>query len=292
MRVPRGRNNVVYRAGAGTLAVAVKFTTPDARDRAGREHRALLVLARAGLDIAPKPLRLIRDGLPHPAVVGTWLDGAVSDDPPATANEWDHLVRHYAAIHTVTPAGRRADLPMAVMTMTGTASGRALLRAEVERLLPVGVPPEIADLLRLMTAAQLPDLVAPQQCLCRCDTNIGNLVRRDGGWASVDWEYAGWGDAAFELADLISHPAHQAVTRSCWRGVAETYAACHDDEELLERARVYEMLMACWWAVRFTRMITGPEPGRLSGVRLDPDDARTSQRRYLARAHELLDRSG
>lgn len=50
--------------------------------------------------------------------------------------------------------------------------------------------------------------------------------------------------------------------------------------------------MVCWWAVRFRRMITGPEPGRLSGVRLDPDDARTRQRRYLARAHELLDRSG
>lgn len=67
---------------------------------------------------------------------------------------------------------------------------------------------------------------------------------------------------------------------------------CHDDKELLERARAYEVLMACWWAVRFTRMITWPEPGRLSSVRLDPDNARIRQRRYLARAHELLDRSG
>jgi len=39
-------------------------------------------------------------------------------------------------------------------------------------------------------------------------------------------------------------------------------------------------------------MIIGPEPSRLSGSRLDPADARTRQRRYLARAHELLDRSG
>jgi aminoglycoside phosphotransferase (APT) family kinase protein len=292
MRVPRGRNNVVYRAGAGTQAVAVKFTTPDGRDRAGREHRALLALTEAGLDIAPKPLGLIRDGLPHPVVIGTWLEGTVSDEPPASDGEWDHLVRHYAAIHTVTHAGRRADLPMAVMTMTGAAAGRALLRAEVERLLPVGVPPEIADLLRLMTAARLPDLVAPRHCLCRCDTNIGNVIRRDDGWASVDWEYAGWGDAAFELADLTSHPAHQAVTRSCWRRVAEMYSACHDDKDLLERAGVYEVLMTCWWEVRFTRMITGPEPGRLSSIRLDPDDARTRQRGYLARAYELLDRSG
>ena len=292
VRVPRGRNNVVYQARAGMLAVAVKFSARDARDRAGREHRALLLLAEAGLDVAPAPLGLIRGDLPHPVVISTWLDGVVSDDPPATDSEWDRLVRHYAAIHTVAPSDGRGDLPMAVMTMTGTASGRALLETEVGRLLPFGAPPEITDLLRLVTAARLPDLLAPGRCLCRCDTNIGNMVRRERAWASVDWEYAGWGDPAFELADLISHPAHEAVAPGCWRRVAEKYAACYDDEALLGRARVYEMLMACWWAVRFTRMIIGPEPSRLSGSRLDPADARTRQRRYLARAHELLDRSG
>jgi len=292
VRVPRGWNNIIYRAHAGTLAVAVKFTTRDARDRAGREHSALMLLAEAGLDVAPKPLGLIRDGLPHPVVISTWLEGVVSDEPPATDGEWEHLARHYAAIHTVAPAGRCADLPAAVMTMTGTASGRAVLQAEVERLCPVGVPPAIADLLRLVNVARLPDLVAPVRRLCRCDTNIGNMVRRERAWASVDWEYAGWGDPAFELADLISHPAHDAVAPSCWRRVAEMYAACHDDEAMLERAHVYELLMACWWAVRFTRMVIGPEPSRLSGSRLDPADARTRQRRYLARTRELLDRSG
>src|SRR5262249_15070875 len=128
VRVPRGWNNVIYRAGAGTLAVAVKFTTRDARDRAGREHRAPQLLAEAGLDVAPKPLGLIRDGLPHPVAISTWLDGVVSDEPPAAEGEWEHLVRHYAAIHTVTPADRRADLPAAGVTIPGTSSGPALVR--------------------------------------------------------------------------------------------------------------------------------------------------------------------
>lgn len=292
VRVPRGWNNVVYRAQTGTMAVAVKFTARDARDRAGREHRALLLLAEAGLDVAPTPLGLIRDGLPHPVAISTWLDGVVSDEPPATDGEWDRLVRHYAAIHTVAPSDGRSDLPMAVMTMTGTAPGRARLQTEVERLAPFGVPPEISDLLRLVTAAQLPDVVAPRRRLCRCDTNIGNVVRRDPAWASVDWEYAGWGDPAFELTDLMLHPAHDAVTSSCWRRVAEMYAACHGDATLLERAHAYEPLMACWWAVRFTQMICEPDSGRLAGTRLDPASARIRQERYLARAHELLERLG
>src|SRR5262249_39777787 len=87
------------------------------------------------------------------------------------------------------------------------------------------------------------------------------------------WEYAGWGDPAFELTDLMLHPAHDAVTPTCWRQVAEMYAACHGDETLLERAHVYEPLMACWWAVRFTRMIVEPDSGRLAGTRLDPASA-------------------
>ncbi len=106
----------------------------------------------------------------------------------------------------------------------------------------------------------------------------------------MDWEYAGWGDAAFELADLMLHPAHEAVPPSRWLRVAEAYAACHDDQGLLARAEVYEVLMACWWAARFTRMGIRPEPDRLSDLHLDPGGALAGQRRYLARAHELLDR--
>ena len=289
-RVPRGRNNLVYRLDAGPLSVAVKFTIVDARDRAGREYGAMLAMAQAGLDIAPRPLGLIRDGLQHPAVVETWLAGPVSDEPPTIDGEWEQLVRHLAQIHRVTPESCAVSLPAAVLTMTGTVPGLAAVTAEVECLRPSGVPQEIAGLVRRMTAAPLPDVVGTAQCLCRCDTNIGNFVRFAGGWASVDWEHAGWGDAAFELADLMLHPAHQAVPPSRWLRVAEAYAACHHDEGLLARAEVYEVLLACWWAARFTRMSIGPEPARLSDLHLDPAGVLAGQRRYLVRAHELLDR--
>jgi hypothetical protein len=36
--------------------------------------------------------------------------------------------------------------------------------------------------------------------LYRCDNNLRNFVRRPGCWASVDWEYGGWGDPAFDAA--------------------------------------------------------------------------------------------
>lgn len=63
----------------------------------------MLALAQAGLDIAPMPLGLIRDGLQHPAVVETWLTRAVSDEPPTIDGEWEQLVRHLAQIHRITP---------------------------------------------------------------------------------------------------------------------------------------------------------------------------------------------
>jgi hypothetical protein len=41
-------------------------------------------------------------------------------------------------------------------------------------------------------------------------------MRRAGAWASVDWENSGWGDAAFEIADMMTHPAYVTVPAALW----------------------------------------------------------------------------
>lgn len=63
----------------------------------------MLALAQAGLDMAPRPFGLIREGLQHPAVAETWLAGPVSDEPPTMDAEWEQLVRPLAQIHRITP---------------------------------------------------------------------------------------------------------------------------------------------------------------------------------------------
>ena len=99
--IPGGRNNLLYRASGPLDDLAIKFTIPDGRDRAGREYGSLSALCQAGLAIAPEPILLDRTSYVQPVVVQAWLEGEVSDLPPATDAEWHDLVQHLAWIHTV-----------------------------------------------------------------------------------------------------------------------------------------------------------------------------------------------
>src|SRR5262245_1209596 len=103
-RVAGAGNNLLFRATSAAPDLAVKFTIRDARDRAGREHAALLALRQAGLMIAPAPLWLDRDRYAQPVVVQSWLDGTVLRAAPASDDEWQRLLDHYLTIHTLTPA--------------------------------------------------------------------------------------------------------------------------------------------------------------------------------------------
>ncbi len=74
-----------------------------------------------------------------------------------------------------------------------------------------------------------------------------------------------------------------------WQTVALRYAELHEDESLLERARVYEALNLCFSAARLTRALdTTAEPPRLSTIRFDRDALRARRQLYLNRAGAAL----
>ncbi|MGN6696911.1 MAG: aminoglycoside phosphotransferase family protein, partial [Thermomicrobiales bacterium] len=204
-----GANNRLYRASNRQADLAIKFTIRDARDRAGREYQALQALAASGLDIAPRAVLLDRDRYDLPVVVQTWLAGESISSPPATDADWQALLAHFAAAHTLTPACVTCALPAAVLTMESAAAGRQRIAEQGARLPLVAPPAALRDVLGRLERARFPDWPTPPMALTRCDANITNFVRRPGGWASVDWEYSGWGDPALDITDLLTHPAYQ-----------------------------------------------------------------------------------
>ena len=86
-RITGGWCNLLYRVTNSLGDLAVKFVIHDKRDRAGREHDALLALSQAGLSVAPEPLLLDRSSYAQPVVVQTWLEGEVSGGLPSTDAE-------------------------------------------------------------------------------------------------------------------------------------------------------------------------------------------------------------
>ncbi len=291
-RVTGGWNNLLYRATNDTRDLAIKFTVRDPRDRAGREYTALLALQQAGLDIAPAPILLERERYRLPVVVQTWIAGEVRDAPPADDGEWMRLLEHYATLAQLTPARTSLALPDAVLTMKSAEDAKARVWHQLALLANEAHNESIARLLHQMETTRFPKWDAPPTTLCRVDPNILNFVRRDHNWLSVDWENAGWGDAAFEIADLIAHPSYISVAPARWDWVIEQYCRLMNDPQMETRIRTYHRIMLVWWVARCARYLYDIPRGRdrrlVDHLAEKQTDFEAKYAHYLRAANEML----
>ncbi len=290
--VTGGANNLVYHITGDTGDYAVKFTLRDARDRAGREAAALRVLRAAGLDIAPALVLLNRARYTQPVVVQTWLVGQVLGDPPQTDGAWLALLDHYCAIHSVTPAHTTVKLADGVLNAFSGAAGQALVRSHAARLPPDAWPTSLRETVAWLDGWSPPTWPPVPRTLVRVDSNWRNFIHGPQGLRSVDWENSGWGDPAFELAELTVHPAYAGVAPWRWEWLINAYAAQRADPALAVRVRTYTVILLAWWLVRWARYLYEVPRGldaRL--VERAPDWQAQAERhygRYLARFNESI----
>ena len=117
-----------------------------------------------------------------------------------------------------------------------------------------------------------PEWVPAPISLCHVDPNWRNFIRRPSHEpgathfkcvapciASVDWENSGWGDPAFEIADLMTHPAYESVPAARWEWVIGQYAdqraRTAQDMTAAIRIRTYFAVMLMWWVIRWARYL-------------------------------------
>jgi hypothetical protein len=287
-----GANNLLYRATGRLGDYAIKFAVRDERDRAGREHAALSAIAQAGADFAPRAVLLAREGYRQPAVIQTWVEGPVAAGPPATGAEWVRLLDLYSDIHRVTPDRVAIDLPAAVLNVASGEAGRQLIFEHLARIPAAERPRSLQPLADWLERWEPPEWDAPPRALCRVDGNWRNFVQRADRWVAVDWENSGWGDPAFEWADLITHPAYAGVPPERWGPPIAAYARRMGDPGASERVATYSTIMWLWWVVRWARYLyevpRGLDPRLAARPATWQADATRSYERYLARAKEQI----
>lgn len=247
-------NNLLYRAISSTADLAIKFTIRDARRRAYREYQALLALQQAEANLAPQPILLDESSYPLPVVVQSWISGEVKAEPPRTDADWQKLVDHYAQIAQVTPERVTVPIDTAVMNFTSISHAYQQIQQQLANIPPTDLPNSMQKLLADLSSAPLPPCPpAPSLTLCRNDSNSLNFIRRPYGWLSVDWENSGWGDPAFEIADVICHPRYASMSNERWQWVMHLYGELSGDETAVKRIQIYTPLMLVWWAARLVR---------------------------------------
>jgi thiamine kinase-like enzyme len=248
-----GANNRLFRATGELGDLVVKFTIRDERDRAGREFAALTALYQASKDLAPQAVWLDRQSFHQPVIVQTWLEGEALISPPQNLMDWQALVDHYCAIHQLNTEKTRVRISPAVLYAASGAEGKALVRRHLERIPAQFQPETLQRLIQRFEAWAPPQWPPPRLALCRVDANWRNFIRRPNAWASVDWENSGWGDPAFEIADLMTHPAYISINDPPWERLITYYSNQMGDEDAPSRIQAYRIIMLIWWVVRWQR---------------------------------------
>ena len=282
-----------YMVESGEAPLAVKFATQDHLDRAGTEYGCLLALQAANPGIAPEPVLLDRERYSRPVVVRTWLSGEVVKDIPEDDLSWEAILEHLLVVHSLTPETipkqTVASVPPAALTALSAREGLTLLGEHLSRELPpYQRPAELGALVEEIVRVEYPYWEPPALVLCHGDPNRYNfLLRRDAGGLrclSIDWEYGGWGDPAFEMASLISAPTMVKMPEERKEWLITGYAARSPDETVAMRIRVYYPVVLAWWAVRFARFMaeTPPEDKELR------ESAEAVYKRYLSMTKDAL----
>ncbi len=261
-RIDGGMNGRLFRATGAAGDVVVKFAVRDERDRVGREWAALSLLAETPETLAPKPLLLDRDRYPQQVIVQSWLEGESSDAAPADDAAWDALCRYLLTIHSRAVAPDHPAVRPVVLYVTSAADALRAISIQHNCLPRTEWPQEVNDLVGQALTSSWPRWPRPPLRLCRGDPNIRNFIRRPNSWASVDWEYSGWGDPAFEIADFLVHAAHSPWSRRQTCRLADLYGARASDTAIRSRIAVYETLMLIWWTVRLGRLLPEARSGR------------------------------
>ncbi len=259
-QVTGGANNLLFRACGDSGDFAIKFTIRDERDRANREYGALCALKEAGGALAPEPILLDTDSYPQPVVVQTWLPGDMIQTAPREDQEWSDLLEYLATVHAL----RHATVDL--LGCYNNANGAEEYAREASRLHAIAqekrLPTPVLDVTGNLAELNFGGCPRVPAGLCRADHNVRNFIRHDGSIRSVDWEYSGWGDPAFDIAEMMTHATYMDVSESRWEWVISSYASVTDIPDVENRIRACLSISIAGWLVRIAEVLEGKQESR------------------------------
>ncbi len=240
-----GLNNSLFLLDDDGTRQCIKLYRVDDRRRAEREWQSLSLLHQSNIRIAPQPFwsDVLSD---VPAVGMEYIDGVPLSQQAVGHYEMLCLAKTLQQLYAITP--ERCDYPY-------VAIGRACERLEklslwsqqldTFKLHPLGST--IRDLLHqwpLDKDATILCLPAPP-VFSSGDPNLANCLWDGSSIQCVDFEYAGWSDLAFELADLLEGLFARQISDTCWELFLEQFdLAAPDIQARFSSAR---RLCAMYW---------------------------------------------
>lgn len=265
-----GGNNRVFLVQTERERLAAKWyyhDPDDPRDRLGAEYGFVEHAWRAGLRCVPRPRGC--DPASHLALY-EFIEG---ERPAASQIDRGRVMEAAAFVVALNSRESRAlarGLPTAseacfsVLDHLRMVDGRMARLAQIEPARPVdadakrfarrlaaGWEPARASILSGCASLGIDParvLGAEERCLSPSDFGFHNALRRpDGGLCFIDFEYAGWDDAAKTVGDFFSHPGVPAPRAHFEPFLAAVMSCMPDPPGAAARARLLEPLFRVKW---------------------------------------------
>jgi len=223
-----GPTNSSYRIELGGECFVLRVDKPAAAqlglDR-DAERVAYGALAAAGLAEAPLVFDTGRGVMLRRFVAGrSW-----SAEDVARPDRLVRLARLLRTLHAVPRAGRRFE-PLAAARRYAEQVGTPAARAVYEQ-----------------AASAQADVMPAAPVLCHNDPVCGNVLETGAGLRLIDWEYAGDGDAFFDLAVVVEHhDIGPAMARDFLAAYLGGEPGRAERARLQQQRRFYRQLLALW----------------------------------------------
>ena len=241
-----GRNNAVFAADLEGEALCLKCYRVDERRRAEREWQILSALHQAECSVSPTPYCLDFDPA-APITVMERLPGQPLGSLNLGEPELSALAQALQELHSLTPG----MLPSIVWPVDSNALARlGRVRAEIKRLLSLRQKDEhLIHGAAWLTGPEASLLERPADpVFSRGDPNLANCLWDGRRVRIVDYEYGGWTDRAFDLADLVEHTQSRATPEAEWLWFVSQFSLSPDEATRFAASR---RLLSLFWLALF-----------------------------------------
>lgn len=245
-----GINNPLYRLRHDGRDLCLKLPLVDHRHRAHREWQTLTLLTRRGHPRTPHPVwRSPRQD--RPAIAMTFVAGAPLAGTCLQPRQLDALAAALADLYSITPA----DVAEPV-AQVATPAPAMLQRVRDDCATPSSGPSagpgrlQLLEFWRRWSSGPDPQTLLrtpTTQVLGRGDPSLANILWDGAELTLLDFEYSGWTDPAYELADLLEHPESRATPDLTWNNFVDRFDL---DPDARARHRAARRMLALFWLAR------------------------------------------
>lgn len=241
----KGTDNLLWRAASRGTEAVIKLYLEAGQARGRRQFDAHTVFAPLGLAPAPLWYEHAPEGLPRPVGVYTWQEGQPVAPGPDLPNE---LARAVARIHTTDPSDVQRFSPHPYALDFYWRIEQASIAAVSRWLAQAALQPVAAAYDQLSAAATqvveqaLPLWTTAPAAPIHGDLQLEHALMTPRGICFIDWEMAGVGDPALEIARFLHH-SRTLVGVDALAAWVDTYLSLMDSPGLDQRIAAYNCLL-------------------------------------------------